>query len=95
MKTDRIFITTAEAISLLPLYDSIHTFRSSSFALIGADWSRKALIDAIKTSECEIGGEQCKRMGHGLVVHSGGPLFVEVDKDKLQALEDSKQKSTL
>ncbi len=83
----RINITTEQAISLLQKTKMIHTFRSMSYTLVGAYWKRSELIKAIKNSECEIGGDQCKRMGHGLVVHIGGPLFVEVPKDKIEELE--------
>lgn len=69
-----------------------HTFRSGSGILIGADHSLKSLLQSINDAGeegIEIGGEQCKAMGHGLVIWTGSdPLFVEVDKEKLLVLEN-------
>jgi len=75
-------LTAEQAISMLPDGDSIHTYRFAHFGvLIGADWSREKLVEAINDHKCEIGGDQCKAVNHGLVVHIGDdPLFVECKK---------------
>lgn len=70
-----------QALSLLPKGRNIHTFRNGGMAIIGADWPRADIKDAIKNNVCEIGGDDCRRMGHGLVVHIGGPLFVQTADD--------------
>ena len=96
MSEDKVFLTAEQAESILVDGDNIHTFRSSTFTLIGADWSRKEIIKAIiqahirGADNLEIGGEQCKRMGHSLVIWTSdnNPLFVECDKVKSQKLED-------
>lgn len=86
MPDDRHVLTTEEAIAMLPDGDSIHTFLSGPMFLIGADLSRDKIIEAIRDSECELGGEQCTAMGHGLVVNIGdSPLFVETRKEKADA----------
>lgn len=77
METDRIFITGEQAIEIMNDGESVHTFRSGGIALIGCDWNRDDLIGAINSSECEIGGEMCQAVNHGLVVWTDGPLFVE------------------
>jgi hypothetical protein len=79
---NRVYLTKEQAVSMLPDGDTIHTFLSNSIALIGADWDRIKIIKAIADCKCEIGGEACKAMNHGLVVHAGDlPLFVECKKD--------------
>lgn len=90
---DRIILTKEEAVSLLPEAEEIHCFSSSRGMLIGADWSRKSVVDWIAIAEsCEIGGAMCRRMGHGLVVNGkdDSVLFFEADKDKLDKLEKEK-----
>lgn len=89
MSEAKIILTPAQAKSLLARRKEIHTFRSGPGMLIGADWRKDSIIDAIdKAKIVEVGGEQCKRMGHGLVVWTGNdPLFVEVDSAKLEKLE--------
>ena len=42
-----IFIEKEEALTALPEYERIHSFRS----FIGADWDREAVVDAIKTAK--------------------------------------------
>jgi hypothetical protein len=90
--SDKILLTPKQAESVLLKGKQIHTFRSGTGMLIGCDWSRKSIIEALKNNpdRIEIGGDQCKRMGHGLVVWTSetDPLFIECDKDKLQKLED-------
>ena len=61
----------------------IHAFRSAPFCLIGADWDRYQLTKTIEASKCEIGGEKCQAMNHGLVVWDTdeNPLFVRCKDD--------------
>ena len=68
---------------MLPDGDEIHTFRSGPGCLIGADWTRDQIIDQIETKPCELGGELCTKMNHGLVIWTepDNPLFVECRKD--------------
>jgi hypothetical protein len=89
----RHFLTVDEAISILPDGDSIHTFRDAA-VLIGADWSRKDIIDAIQKSELrEITGPGARGSGHGLAVYPKNAiyhsdiLFVETDKKRLDELD--------
>ena len=74
-----VVLDAEQAISMLPDGDMIHTFRSSAMCLIGADWKREKLIETIRKSRCEIGGETCCQMKHGLVVWADNhALFVNV-----------------
>lgn len=90
-ESDRIILTEKQAKKLIGKRKDIHTFRSGTGILMGCDWSRKSLMEAIANSKLiEIGGDQCKKMGHGLVVWTSdyNPLFVEVDKEEIQKLEN-------
>ena len=80
---EKILLTEDAAIAMLPDGDSIHTFRDAGIALIGADWDRQDILDAIKHCPCEVGGRMCRSMKHGLVIHDGepSPLFVRVRDD--------------
>lgn len=83
----RTFLTKEEALSLLPDEDDIHTFRGVPGILIGADWYRDELVTEINRCTCEIGGEMCRQLGHGLVIWTGrdDPLFVKVDDEIISA----------
>lgn len=80
---EKILLTEDAAIAMLPDGDSVHTFRSTGMALIGCDWDRQDILDAIKHWPCEVGGPMCRQMRHGLVIHDGkpSPLFVSVRDD--------------
>ena len=73
----RVVLTPEQALSMLGDGDSIHTFRSAGPMLLGCDWDRDKLEEAIRGNRCEIGGDACKGMNHGLVVAVDGWLFVE------------------
>ena len=77
-----IVLTAEQALSMLPDGDEVHTFRSTGNALFGADWSRSKLEQAIRENRCEVGGDQCQRMNHGLIVWTSeaDALFVECRK---------------
>ena len=92
---DRVLLTAIEAISLLHEGERIHTFRSCGMALIGADWDRAEIIDAINASEIvEVGGDGCRAMNHGLVVWTGDlPLFVECRKGSIEEFEKNRETS--
>lgn len=78
MSNERVVLTTEQALSMLGDGEGIHTFRSlPPGILVGSDWTRKNILDAIEDSECELGGPMCQAMNHGLIVHVDGPLFVE------------------
>lgn len=71
-----------QAVAMLPKGRTIHTFRSTSFALLGCDWSRKHILEAIKEHGAQFAGPQATKMGHGLVVLESdrGALFIETKK---------------
>lgn len=89
---ERIFLTKEQALGLLAKCKSIHTFRSGTGMLIGCDWRREELVKTINDlpdDRIEIGGEQCRKMGHGLVLWTSetDPLFVEVDDSLISKMD--------
>jgi len=89
----RVAITPAEAISMLPDGDSIHTFRQAAFGgtLLGADWDRTDILDALRKYSAELTGEIATDMGHGLAfADPTGYVFVQtkqrtpINKDETQ-----------
>jgi len=92
---EKVFLTAEQAISVIAKRGDVHTFRSGGNVLVGADWRRKAIVKALNDApegSIEVGGEQCMRMGHGLVLWTGSdPLFIEADTDRLKELEKQLQ----
>lgn len=81
---NRTFISYEEAVSLLPDGDVIHTFRSSNSGIIlGADWDRENLLNAIKTYKPELSGKIATKLGHGLcIIDEVGHLFIETKRNE-------------
>lgn len=80
------YITTEQAISILPNDENVHTFYNSSVALIGGDWSKEDIIDKLNKSDViELTGETAQKMGHGK--YQSDILFIETDEEKLSMLE--------
>lgn len=79
MNEDKKTVTFDQAVKLLPEGDTIHTFRQADWMLLGADHSRKRLLEAMKAApEIHVTGEQAQAMKHGLAIHDEhGWLFIE------------------
>ena len=86
---EKRFITPEEAINLLNNDEQIHTFRNPNSMLIGADHDRESIIERLEANpdKIQIGGEQCRRMKHGLILEDGGYLFIETNEEKLNAFD--------
>ena len=88
-----------EAVTLLPDRDSIHTFYNEAWGLIGADWSRKEILDKLSQPESviELTGKQACAVKHGIAVYNKNAkyqreiLFVETDEEKLLAFKKAHQ----
>lgn len=94
------YLTSEQAISLLPEGDYIHTLYGG-FALIGADWERQEVINKLKSvDKIEIAGDVARNIGHGLAVYNDDAqyfsdiLFVETDKKKLDAFDPIEEDTT-
>lgn len=85
--SERVTLTVEEAVARLdvtPDYDNgsgpqdcVHTFRNSSFMLIGAHWTVPDLRALMERYGVEEAGAQATAAHHGLVViDDHGPLFI-------------------
>jgi len=74
MENEANELTVDQAKALLLPGDEIHVFLNPSAGmLVGADWSREAILKLLETAETlRIGGTQCIGMGHGLVAFKDG-----------------------
>jgi len=78
---ERRVLSKEEALAMLPFKKHVHTFRQAGPILIGADWDRKAILDALDKFEFELTGEQAQSMGHGMAFcDTNGWVFVETIK---------------
>ena len=85
MSEDRQFLTIREAIALLDDGDEIHVFcNPQAGTLLGADWSRKEVLDAIeKASFREVTGPMAQKVNHGLAIaNEHGQWFIKTKKPK-------------
>ena len=93
MTEKRKFITVDEAIGLLPDNDNIHTFYNLPIGLVGADWSKKDIIDKLKKVDTiELTGEVARSINHGLAAYNKNAkqsdvLFIETDKEKIDKFD--------
>ena len=90
----RTYITTEQAISVLPDGDTVHTFYNLGFGLVGADWSKEDITDRLRSSDIiELTGPTTRGMNHGICAYSKGAkyqsdiLFIETDEARVSALE--------
>ena len=90
----KAYLTVAQAESILPDKDFIHTFYDGP-CLVGADWERKDILDKLKKSDkLELTGPAARGMGHGLCAYDNKTkfqsqiLFIETDEEKLMTLEE-------
>lgn len=90
----KIYITTEQAISVLPDGDTVHTFYNPGFGLVGADWSKEDITDKLRKSDIiELTGPAARGMGHGICAYNKDTkcqsdiLFVETDEERLAVLE--------
>lgn len=90
----RTYITTEQAISVLPDGNTVHTFYNPGFGLVGADWSKEDITDKLRRSDIiELTGPAACGMGHGMCVYNKNTkwqsdiLFVETDEARVSALK--------
>lgn len=70
--SERVSLSLEAAIAMLPEGSEIHTFvNPGAGLLVGADWSRDAVIELLKTGKPELSGEEATKMNHGIVAWDG------------------------
>jgi hypothetical protein len=93
VEPDKHVLTVDEAIALLSPHKEgrklrVHTFEQRGKALWGCDMDLKNIKNYIKESEdLRLSGPKMRAMGHGFAFFSSvGYIFVETDRDKIDAL---------
>lgn len=82
MSKEKTVLSFKEAKERLPKGNKVHTFRQSGPMLIGADWPKKNILDAMKKTEIKETGPQAQGMNHGLaIIDDVGILFIETKKE--------------
>lgn len=96
MVSDRpVILSVEQAVSLLPDGDIVHVIIDAGWCKLAAGWERSQVLELIHGgAKCEVGGEQCRRYDHGLVVwRDGEPLFVAnrdgVDWEALEVSDEA------
>lgn len=81
MDDERKLVSLEVAVSMLCIKpgNKVHTIRQARHILIGADWGRDNIIEAMRAAPTiDITGEAAQSIGHGLCIHDEhGPLFIE------------------
>jgi hypothetical protein len=94
MSDEKVLLTADEAISLLCEGEHVHNYVNPGAGLfIGCDFDRDEAEKYIREAvQREIGGDNCKRMKHALVVWKTEKdlSFFETDMAKVEALEQAK-----
>lgn len=75
-------LTKEKALAMLPDGDTIHTMLGGGGFMLGADWSRSDVEEAIANTEAlSLSGDFATAIGHGIAIkHDGRWLFVETRK---------------
>lgn len=88
------YITAEQAISVLPDGDFVNAFYDLVFGPLGAYWDKKHIMNTLRSSDfIELTEPNKKKRGYGICAYSkddiepGAILFIETDKDRLDALE--------
>jgi hypothetical protein len=76
-------ISAEQAIAMLPDGDTIHTMCAARGIALGADWTRKAVIDALHAArKIHRATGYAREIGHGIViVHNGTPMAIQTRPD--------------
>lgn len=90
MSEERIQLSRAEADSLMPDGEYVHTFMQATapgLVLLGADWKRSEILELADLGKVELAGESATRMNHGIAAHSpDGVVFVATKPVHLPAI---------
>lgn len=88
---DRRYLSFEEACEAIADGDYVHTFKTNAFAMIGADWKRDAVIEALKTGKPELAGPTAARMKHGIVINGAaqGETFIATKADVIAKFDDA------
>lgn len=83
---EKKFLTKEQALDCLIIKDKqVHNFIAAPFGIVGADWNIEEVKQCLEEAKhIEIGGEQCRKIGHGVAVICKNDIyFFEADNEKL------------
>lgn len=89
MDEKRKFLTKEQALNCLIIKNNqVHNLIPAAYGLVGADWNIEDVKECFDSADSiEIGGEQCRKLGHGIAVIKGENVyFFEADNNKLDLL---------
>lgn len=95
----RRFITVEQAISVLPKCKNVHTLVDENIGTVEADWTREKIIKKLECADyIALSSENARAMGYGICTWDKDAkyysmLFIETDKEKLVALENSEPRT--
>lgn len=91
--SDKVILTTDEAIDLLAGGDQVHNYIQAGFSLVGCDYERANAIKEIREAkQIELAGPAAMAMKHPIAVWSSDTCvtFFEADMEKVAAFEKAK-----
>jgi|APSaa5957512576_1039674.scaffolds.fasta_scaffold177870_2 hypothetical protein len=81
-------LTLEQALSVLPDGEYIHTFRGGGTMMLGANWPRKAITEALEGADAiMLTGPVARSMKHGMCIDDCGMLAIATDADKLDTID--------
>jgi len=93
MEEEKFILTKEQALQIANIKNEhIYNFISISPALIGADCTRTQFLEILENADSiEVGGKQCRAMGHALVIWDNNrPYFFEHIEEELLRIEREK-----
>lgn len=86
-------LTIDEAVSALDGDDTVHCYLDVGMALIGADWSRKEVLEFLAGADwITIGAGMCRGMNHAVIARNDGKVRLFASKaDRLAEIEQMRK----
>ena len=65
--SERVTLTPEQLDAMMPPGEEVHTFMQAGYAILGAHWNRKEILDAARKNGAELSGDAATKMRHGAV----------------------------
>jgi hypothetical protein len=87
-------LEAGQAVEMIDDGDFIHVFLNPNGMLVGADWSRKSVLELISRSKCQLSGDMAASMGHGLACLDRGRYHFIATKKAPADIKEGEQLRT-
>lgn len=82
-------LSFSEAVKFLPETEEIHTTVDAGWAVLGADWDRKKVLEEMeRATEIRVSGPNAQASGHGLAIPYPADnkvwLFIQTSRNLLE-----------